>query len=282
MPIKVACRCGQSFAAPDNLAGKTVKCPKCSGPLAVPNPAAMAAPAVNTLDDLFDEAGLVAGLRCPKCDTQSPPNAVLCVKCGFNFQTGEKVASTAKAARSSGHGEAAESIMARAAVELEKAAEQPKEESKGSMALNIIMAVVLLVIAVSVIGIAYVGFNKIEKSGNSQYYAGVVMAAVGGMMLTAGFLALARLNAKDGALHLVLSLLIPFYGAIYGALRNHGFWALLYILGATFLGGGIAMQVYFAGASDEEPKAQAPVIRPADSALTQWHHEAILPARSAV
>jgi len=40
MPIQVACQCGQRFAAKEELAGKTVKCPKCGSPLAIPGPAA--------------------------------------------------------------------------------------------------------------------------------------------------------------------------------------------------------------------------------------------------
>ena len=38
MPITVACRCGQRFAARDNLAGRRVKCPACGGPIAIPAP----------------------------------------------------------------------------------------------------------------------------------------------------------------------------------------------------------------------------------------------------
>jgi len=35
MPIKVQCACGAAFAAKDELAGKTVKCPKCKKPLKI-------------------------------------------------------------------------------------------------------------------------------------------------------------------------------------------------------------------------------------------------------
>ncbi|MGE4158994.1 MAG: hypothetical protein AB7F75_07840 [Planctomycetota bacterium] len=41
MPIKTTCSCGKVFQAPDNLAGKSVKCPGCSKPLKVPGPAAV-------------------------------------------------------------------------------------------------------------------------------------------------------------------------------------------------------------------------------------------------
>ena len=45
MPIKVQCACGKAFAAKDELAGKTVKCPACQQPLKIPGGPAAAAPA---------------------------------------------------------------------------------------------------------------------------------------------------------------------------------------------------------------------------------------------
>src|SRR5436190_2650855 len=108
MPIKVQCACGKAFAAKDELAGKTVKCPGCQNPLkipgGVPNPAkasdkpaaakpgaakpaaakpapgkpatgaapsrpAPAAPAARGGADLFDEVGLQA----PAADTRPCP-----------------------------------------------------------------------------------------------------------------------------------------------------------------------------------------------------------------
>jgi hypothetical protein len=45
MPIKVQCACGKGFAAKDELAGKTVKCPNCQQPLKIPGAAPAAAAA---------------------------------------------------------------------------------------------------------------------------------------------------------------------------------------------------------------------------------------------
>src|SRR5262245_42215320 len=45
MPIKVQCECGKAFAAKDELAGKTVKCPGCQKPLKIPGGAATPAAA---------------------------------------------------------------------------------------------------------------------------------------------------------------------------------------------------------------------------------------------
>ncbi len=121
MPIAVACSCGQKFAARDELAGKTVKCPKCQKPLKIPGGASAAAasggatagarapqrtpqagqsaPAkpVGGISDLLDEAGFSApkphaGPRCPACDAPMQPGAVLCVECGFNTQSGQRLA----------------------------------------------------------------------------------------------------------------------------------------------------------------------------------------------
>lgn len=46
MPLRVQCgKCGSPFGAKDELAGRTVKCPKCASPIAIPVAAAAAKPA---------------------------------------------------------------------------------------------------------------------------------------------------------------------------------------------------------------------------------------------
>ena len=92
MPIKVACRCGQQFAAKDELAGKTVKCPQCSQPLTIPRP--QAAAVGGNVSSLLDEAGMAAATtaaRCPSCSAVLPDGAVLCVQCGYNAKTGRRM-----------------------------------------------------------------------------------------------------------------------------------------------------------------------------------------------
>jgi hypothetical protein len=36
MTIRVACKCGKTFAAQPHLAGKRIKCPSCGVPMTVP------------------------------------------------------------------------------------------------------------------------------------------------------------------------------------------------------------------------------------------------------
>jgi hypothetical protein len=156
MPIKVQCACGAAFAAKDELAGKTVKCPKCKkplkiGPAASPKSAAQPKQAaakpvvakpvrvkpiaeekatvlpVTSAESTFDEIGLQAaavGTRpCPGCTEPMPLEAVICVKCGYNARLGRRM-ETAKlggegGVGEGGHGSVTAALMERAAQVLE-------------------------------------------------------------------------------------------------------------------------------------------------------------------
>ncbi len=126
MPIRVTCSCGQSLSVPDAMAGKSGKCPKCAGIIRIPaqssaavapsatpaksssSAAKPASPATakptktvqsaaaaggGGLDQLFAEAGLdkKKGPECPACKAPIDPSASLCVHCGFNMATGQKI-----------------------------------------------------------------------------------------------------------------------------------------------------------------------------------------------
>ena len=103
MSISVKCSCGAAFKAQDHLAGKRVKCPKCSQAINIPDPSAAVnplqpggtaagTPANNPMSDLLDEAGVKAtatGPTCPSCASEMDPTAVICLQCGYNVATGE-------------------------------------------------------------------------------------------------------------------------------------------------------------------------------------------------
>ena len=183
MPIAVACSCGQKFAAKDELAGKTVKCPKCQKPLKIPggSPAAAArgggaagaqtpqraqqtgasAPAKPTggISDLLDEVGFStpkphAGPRCPACEAPMQPGAVLCVECGFNVQSGQRLATTGEggiALNARRPMTDAEKMVAKAAREIDEAPIETKgsqfgdARSIGAWILPIFLPVLLLI-----------------------------------------------------------------------------------------------------------------------------------------
>jgi hypothetical protein len=108
MAIKFKCSCGHVLSVPDNLAGKSGKCPKCQTGLKVPTPAkasasaakpadrkpAAAAP-VNTgqIGTLLDDVGLIqkTGPICPRCAADIKPNQLVCTSCGTNLQSGEQL-----------------------------------------------------------------------------------------------------------------------------------------------------------------------------------------------
>jgi hypothetical protein len=115
MPIQVTCQCGQKLAVKDGLAGKKVKCPKCQQPLLIPGPASPSADSrapgavgaapnrkgpsgdpddEGPLADLLDEIGLRApttGRRCPDCFADMGMEAIICIQCGFNTETGKRL-----------------------------------------------------------------------------------------------------------------------------------------------------------------------------------------------
>ncbi len=129
MPIRVTCRCGQSLSVPDAMAGKSGKCPKCEEIIRIPGASSQAASTATTssasgkgaqppqkavkpartkptasgqakptagggaLDQLFSDAGLdkKKGPECPSCKAPIQPGAMICVKCGFNLTTGQKI-----------------------------------------------------------------------------------------------------------------------------------------------------------------------------------------------
>jgi hypothetical protein len=153
MPIKVQCACGAAFAAKDELAGRTVKCPKCQQPLKIPGaaaaPQAVAAGTVaarapapaQKVDDHWDDVGLgarAAGTHpCPGCAAPLQPNAILCVKCGYNLKLGRRL-ETVKigvggAASGDGHGSAAQELLARAAQSIKEDEEAEKAKTKEGM-----------------------------------------------------------------------------------------------------------------------------------------------------
>jgi uncharacterized Zn finger protein (UPF0148 family) len=139
MPIKVSCTCGASFAAKDELAGKTLPCPKCRQPLAIPGgatPAQRKAPAPQSAADLsaptiFDDAGMKArqhtGQVCPSCYHPMQQGTIICIHCGYSLKLGRKMEMEVIGKGEGGHGELAAQALQRAANMLE---DDKREERK--------------------------------------------------------------------------------------------------------------------------------------------------------
>ena len=104
MAIECHCEtCQHSFNVRNEFGGKRIKCPKCQSVVTIPVAAAGAqavssAPKFNSgLMGLLDEAGVEGkktGPSCGNCGSPMAPGSVVCVECGFNMATGEKLITT--------------------------------------------------------------------------------------------------------------------------------------------------------------------------------------------
>jgi hypothetical protein len=120
-------KCGESIHVPAAAPVAAAVAPAAKAPApkppapkpAAPKPTASAAPAkpviadaLPDLSDLFDDSFPVAaqpsrlestssGSSCPKCGGSLGSNAVVCVKCGYNKQTGKKLSTSRESSSSS-------------------------------------------------------------------------------------------------------------------------------------------------------------------------------------
>ena len=276
MPIPVACKCGQKFAAKDESAGKVMKCPKCGDALQIPpspqksaaaklKPAApqaretataqpaQAVPRGPSLADLFDEAGVKAEVqdnrpRCPQCKEPMAPDAILCVNCGFNVETGKRIHGLVScqgaekdlyglADEGGGHGSAAKSVLRKA----EKTIQDDKvEEYKIRTQGMPIWALVILFGCLVTFGACM----SMLPASQALFITGCMLAILPGVVaIICNFMILVSAfseSVREG----VCVLLIPFYNIYYSWTRWNqcGRLFIIALLCSVLsgLGGGLA------------------------------------------
>lgn len=272
MPIKVACSCGQAFAAQDQLAGKAVKCPKCGQSLRVPaaqQTAAATAPAPSAgLTALLDEVGIKAHVadnrrRCPNCDVAMMDTAVVCVQCGFNTQTSAFVkgfqAKDADADRfakilggqtQSGHGAAAVAVLKKAEIAIKDDVRELKSAYRQGAPIW------MLVVALSFIGTLCISITLLPKNqalGLSGLVLMTVCYAVALVFQIRIYVTAFSESIKEG----LLVLFVPFYILYYVATRwsRCGKDLVICVIASALGGGGIFLMSWAAGMKDEAPAA---------------------------
>ena len=254
MPIQVQCQCGQSLQAPDNLAGRAVRCPKCSQPLNIPGSAApaAAAPQANA---------------CPSCSATLPPNAVVCVQCGVDLRGGKKIRSFAKKPSSTPADDAqqaksvADELLAKAEKELE-GKPLKSDDGFGDAAGNWGLTLGAAALFVLVIGVLVALFN-LREGPRTNYdpddtrsvaekltdikrfvvfpvlLASVSVAVMAGVvMCMSGWIAIARRAGRGGGNQgAILMLGGPPYAAIYGLMnpKHNKNWAIVCIAGMALI-----------------------------------------------
>jgi hypothetical protein len=255
MPIKVACSCGQSFAAPDNLAGRTVKCPKCSQPLSIPavQPQQPAAPVSGGVADLLAEEGLAAkagsGPQCPSCNSPMPPHGFICVQCGYNVQLGRRVQTHDATAHTAERD--AQQLLAKARKALDETPQEFSADDLGAGANAYIAAVVIVIATIFIVGTGagafYLFGEMIEGSGGAgagmaAVLTGMLFGSIGGIwLLVVAFME----DITKGLLCLFCGPYFLFF--VFTHAGENKLPAMLYFLGAMMQFGGILM-IGFSGA----------------------------------
>jgi ribosomal protein L40E len=250
VPIPVTCRCGQSFAAGDHLAGRTVQCPKCKSPLAIPAPHAASTPAAAPAPQsfaagpsIFDDAGMrtfTGKPLCPECQAEMQPGAILCVKCGYNVQLGRKMTSYAKGAAvtQGGHADAAADLLRKAARQLEEDKLEEKKKFREGMPWWMLGGIFLFALTTCIMLLVLPARQAINTA------MGVTLAGAGISTLY-NLILLVIIGFKDRPLHGVLLMIHPGFAPLYILSRwehtNHIFWGIIRI----WIGAGLILLFLF-------------------------------------
>lgn len=266
MPIKVSCACGAAFNAKDELAGKTVKCPKCTQPLRIPTPGGQVvspqaapqagpvqrsapAPASN-IPSIFDEAGIEAAPQgvpiCPSCHKPIRPGTILCVNCGFNMQTGRKLQTQSFTVKE-GHGVSVEVALAKAADRIaDEINEERKKTSEG------LPWFVYLVMFLAMVGL--MAALLLMPPENSIMLIGMVIVGIAGLVNLYAGISILIVAFKDSVAQGIMCIVIPLYGLIYIIMHwsECGTYFLIQIGSNIVAGGGWGIVIYGASRIGEE------------------------------
>jgi hypothetical protein len=234
MPIKVTCRCGQQFAAKDELAGKVVKCPKCQESLKIgapPAPQTGAGPgtqpapsaAPSAVAKMLDEVGFrVHGKEdesvqhCPACDQKISDHALLCVHCGYHLESGKFVKGMGSvgpgAQKAEGYEAAALLLLKRA----ERTIETDKDEERKTRTQG--MPLWMIITILSIIASFTIGMSVLPRDQAFQV-SGYVWMGVCGILAIVYWFRLVIIAFKESAVHGLMFQFVPFYAIYYVAKR---------------------------------------------------------------
>ncbi len=275
MSIKLKCKCGQILKVPDQMAGKTGKCPKCKTAIKIPAPKQRATakssgtrptappaedPGLSALDALFEEAGLTqkTGPVCPDCGAEVKPGAILCTNCGYNLQTGEKLATQLR--RKSKKEEEPEEVfdnlyLQEAAENMKRDLEMDARRERAAMPWWVLMSFLIGALTLAIGGVIIVDgkfgepapettfMGKIQRwpvsttLGLTALITGVAISLFAQMDLTTfGF----RRSVKEGLLCMFLPLIYSLY---YGLKHWHQNKAPIKAFGMAliFIGIGVGL-----------------------------------------
>jgi len=295
MPIKVTCACGQSFAAKDELAGRTVKCPKCSRPLSIPAqgaassiasamtapmpqqpaptpaPAAPAAPSpAHPSAGLFDEVGLSSAptgtTPCPGCRAPIPMGAIVCVQCGYNMRLGRRMETMRIGADGSAEsGSVTDMFLARAARTIEEDKEEEKKKTREGLPwwgyLLILMGLV-----------GFMAMMMMIPQRSAIAVAGGVLMFVGWLMCIYSGVCILIVAFRESPLQGILCLLVPVYSLVFIIMRWEQCASFFFInLGGTaVICAGIGVVIVGNMIMGQPEQALLPILREGMTIAHTW------------
>ncbi len=262
---------GNGAAGNRNAGGKP------AGRMAAAASSAAASRGYNPLMDLLDEAGVQAKARgrgCTNCGAEIKPGAVLCIECGFNLETGERL-STAVLIDESDRGLAddlsdAEKRMARAEKEIDEmpvsSFGQDFGEGKESFLIALIAGISLLIF--TAIGVACVLLmDKITEYVQPALISFIAAVAIY-IACTVWLTALAfMVNTGHGAGCLLTGGL---YGIIFGFMQGGGAILPTIIMLASILIGIISALFAFSEPTPDYSWIQSAVEWMANAPAMLW------------
>lgn len=256
MPIRVACpSCGHQLNVADKFGGKRGKCPKCAATVDIPMPTTAAegeddfrladevpsrrqdittkgwgqAPVRSHLDDLLDEVGVKAAVEgpvCPACGAETPEGAVICIECGLNLQTGERIHSTVQI-DGSGGGKALsenEKIMLKAEAAIEDNPITQEDEGYGDGPESFLIAGGALLAGALVVAAIVGTIFLFDKLTNSTGATVMVMAVVGSIFLSIGNIWIMIAAFREHVGQGIATLVCVIYALIFGFMRMGALW----------------------------------------------------------
>jgi hypothetical protein len=263
MPIKVACQCGQQFAAKDELAGKRVKCPKCGTLLTIPQPGAGPSRTGKPLSELLDDVGMRAGIRrCPGCGAELGEAAVLCVMCGYDSRLGRRLKTRVGVvveADDEGLGE----LPTHGVEALDKAERQiAREKLEQRLLIKGAPWWMILLALLGLIGFA-IGMVSMPQE-DVMVNSGMLLQVAGGLIVAFYFLRVVITGFKESVLDGVVSVILPPIFMYKRWDRVVGLVILMFVGGACF---GLGFFLTWLGpkfqATDESGGQRAGLERPA-------------------
>ncbi len=225
MSIAVACKCGKKFAAKDELAGKTVRCPQCKQPLKIPatqsgqlaDAATKPPPSGGGVASLFDEVGFhvhedEAAQRCPACDAELSDHAVICVGCGYDLQTGKFVKASGVAAASAVKAEGAEGVAQLLLSKAETTIKQDKTDRKKDQSEGMPLWMILTAL---VIVVTFAGTMMLLERKQALLISGVSWMGICFLVSIYYNILILVVAFRDSTSQGLLCMFIPFYQFYY-------------------------------------------------------------------